>query len=116
MAIITVAGDAMLGASGLSKQIEYLKEEPDNPLNWLQYYECYVTNKKMRTGLGWTRLIINPVGFAVSQGMPTVIKVVYANMSDEENQALLQQDRDGLEKLELAVSIIFIKYYFFSII
>lgn len=41
--IITVAGDAMLGASGLSKQIEYLKEEPDNSLNWLQYYECYVT-------------------------------------------------------------------------
>ena len=45
--------------------------------------------------------------------MPTVIKVVYANVSDEENQALLQHDREDLEKLELAVSIIFIKYYFF---
>lgn len=67
----------------------------------------------MRTCVGWTRLIINPVGFAVSQGMPTVIKVVYANVSDEENQALLQHDREDLEKLELAVSIIFIKYYFF---
>ena len=65
----TVISDAVMGMSGLNKQLEYLKDDPKDPLNWIQYYECYVTYQKMRHGVSWVRIITNPAGFALSKGI-----------------------------------------------
>lgn len=74
--VITVVGDVMMGMSGVTKQLEYLKDEPKEPLNWLQYYECYVTYQKIQSGVGWARLVVNPVGFAVSKGVAAGLNVM----------------------------------------
>ncbi|MGG7622206.1 RDD family protein [Bacillus coreaensis] len=67
--IITAVGDAILGASGLDTLQEQMKDNPYNPINYIFYYEAFITYKKVKSGVNVARLVFNPVGFAISQGV-----------------------------------------------
>ncbi|WP_010289448.1 RDD family protein [Kurthia massiliensis] len=72
---ITIMNDAVMSLSGVRKQMEYLKEEPKEPINWLQYYECLATYDKMKLGVSWFRLVTNPASFVISKGISTGLNV-----------------------------------------
>jgi len=74
--IVTALGDVVLGASGLDELQKRLQTEPKNPLYWLFYYEAFVTYGKVRAGVNVARLVFNPVGFAVSQGVSVGLNVM----------------------------------------
>lgn len=80
--LITLIGDTVKGASGLADLQEKLKNDPDDPLLWLFYYEGFITYKKMNKGMNAARLVYNPVGFAVSKGVASGL-----NALDDEYEA-----------------------------
>ncbi|MEH7223207.1 zinc ribbon domain-containing protein [Bacillus sp. JJ1566] len=80
--LVTLIGDSIKGASGLSNLQEQLKQDYKNPLLWLFYYEGFVTYKKINRGASVARIIYNPVGFAVSKGIATGL-----NAMDDEFEA-----------------------------
>ncbi|WP_156290590.1 zinc ribbon domain-containing protein [Oceanobacillus salinisoli] len=67
--IVTLIGDTLKGASGLSDLQEKLAADQKNPLLWMFYYEGFITYQKMNKGVNVARIIYNPVGFAVSKGV-----------------------------------------------
>jgi hypothetical protein len=69
--IITLIGDTVKGASGLALLQEQIKEDTDNPILWLFYYEAFITYTKMNKGMNVARVVYNPLGFAVSKGIAT---------------------------------------------
>jgi hypothetical protein len=74
--LITLIGDSIKGASGLSGLQEQLKNDEKNPILWLFYYEGFVTYNKITKGASVARMIYNPVGFAVSKGISTGLNVM----------------------------------------
>jgi hypothetical protein len=69
--LVSLIGDTIKGASGLSDLQVQLQNDQRNPLLWLFYYEGFVTYNKMNKGASVARIIYNPVGFAVSKGIAT---------------------------------------------
>lgn len=69
--IITLIGDTVKGASGLALLQEQIKNDADNPILWLFYYEAFITYTKMNKGMNVARVVYNPLGFAVSKGIAT---------------------------------------------
>ncbi|WP_416729760.1 zinc ribbon domain-containing protein [Fictibacillus sp. JL2B1089] len=95
--LVTLIGDTVKGASGLSQLQDDLKENPKDPLLWLWYYEGFVTYKKMNQGVNVARIIYNPVGFAVSKGISTGL-----NALDDEYETF---DPQKCLKMSLALSM-----------
>jgi len=77
--LISLIGDTIKGASGLSDLQVRLQYDQRNPLLWLFYYEGFITYNKMNKGASVARIIYNPVGFAVSKGIATGLN----SMDDE---------------------------------
>lgn len=67
--LISAIGDSLQGASGLGQLQQNLSEHPNNPENWLFYYEAYIFYKRINSGVNVGRGIINPVGFIAGKGI-----------------------------------------------
>ncbi|MBU8907666.1 hypothetical protein [Desertibacillus haloalkaliphilus] len=74
--VISAVGDAIQGASGLAVLQENLKQDPNNPKNWLYYYEAHMMYRKMNGGANVGRVVINPVGFIVGKGVSTSLNTL----------------------------------------
>jgi hypothetical protein len=74
--LVSLIGDSVKGASGLSQLQDQLKENKNDPLLWMFYYEGLVTYKKMKMGVSAARIVYNPIGFAVSKGIATGLNVL----------------------------------------
>lgn len=74
--LISLIGDTVKGASGLSDLQEKLATDQKNPLLWMFYYEGFITYKKMDKGVNTARIFYNPVGLAVSKGVSTGLNVM----------------------------------------
>ncbi|WP_042461843.1 hypothetical protein [Neobacillus dielmonensis] len=74
--IISIIGDATQGVSGLGKVQKLLKEEPNNPIYWLFYYEAFLTHRHLKGGVSVARGVINPIGFIVGKGLSTGLNTI----------------------------------------
>jgi tetratricopeptide (TPR) repeat protein len=69
--VVSAVGDAIQGASGLAALQKELEQDPNNPKNWLYFYEANMMYKKINGGANIGRVFINPVGFIVGKGIST---------------------------------------------
>lgn len=74
--IISIIGDSTQGASGLGYVQNLIKKDPDNPKNWLFYYEAHIFHKTLKGGVSVARGILNPVGFVVGKGISTGLNAI----------------------------------------
>ncbi|OMF56579.1 hypothetical protein BK139_14875 [Paenibacillus sp. FSL R5-0490] len=67
--LISAIGDSLQGASGLGELQQNLIDHPDNPKNWLFYFEAFTFYKRINSGVNVGRGVINPVGFFAGKGI-----------------------------------------------
>ncbi|EDL63065.1 hypothetical protein [Bacillus sp. SG-1] len=67
--VISALGDATQGAAGLGHVQKELVKCPNEPINWLFYYESLMMYKKMNGKVSVGRAVINPVGFVAGKGI-----------------------------------------------
>ncbi|TLS38610.1 hypothetical protein [Pseudalkalibacillus caeni] len=67
--VISALGDATQGMAGLGELQEKLKREPNNPQNWLYFYEASILYRKLKSGVNVGRAVFNPVGFIAGKGV-----------------------------------------------
>ncbi|WP_010280715.1 hypothetical protein [Bacillus timonensis] len=67
--VISVIGDTVQGASGLGELQQKLKDEPNDPKNWLYYYEAFQYYRKLNMKVSIGRGVVNPIGFIAGKGI-----------------------------------------------
>lgn len=67
--VISTVSDATQGYAGLKALQRELEQNPNEPLNWLMYYEAFMTYSRINSGVSIGRALINPMGFIAGKSI-----------------------------------------------
>lgn len=74
--VVSIIGDTVQGVSGLGELQQKLKDDPNNPKNWLYYFEAFQYYKQLNTRVNVGRGVINPIGFIAGKGLSTGLNIL----------------------------------------
>lgn len=67
--VISAIGDAAQGYAGLNALQRELEQNPNEPLNWLMYYEAFMIYSRINSGVSIGRALMNPIGFIAGKSV-----------------------------------------------